>query len=157
MTASPRRPEAAGAFRVRVRYCECDPMGVAHHSAYVPWLEEARTELLRTSGLSYAELEREGVLLAVVKLEVAYRRPALYDDTVEIAVRVAGGSRVKVLHEYEVRLAGRSGVAESAIAAMRRDGEDLLATASTTLACIGRDGRARGLPEWLATARVARE
>ncbi|MFO0084137.1 MAG: acyl-CoA thioesterase, partial [Phycisphaerales bacterium] len=51
--------------RVRVRYCECDPMNVAHHAAFIPWLELARTELLRTSGVSYAHLEAAGVFLVV--------------------------------------------------------------------------------------------
>jgi acyl-CoA thioester hydrolase len=139
----------AGSFRVRVRYCECDPMAVAHHSAYVPWLEEARTELLRACGVSYAQLEAEGVLLAVVRLEVTYRRPARYDDVLEVRVRVVGGSRVKIRHEYEVVLAERSGASAGEVAAMEAHGEALLARAATTLACIGADGRPRALPDWL--------
>ncbi|MDX2146778.1 MAG: acyl-CoA thioesterase [Planctomycetota bacterium] len=92
----------SGACRVRVRYCECDPMGVAHHAAYIPWLEIARTEVLRESGVSYAQLEAAGVLLVVVKLEVRYRAPIRYDDMIEIRTRVAGTSRVKIEHEYEL-------------------------------------------------------
>lgn len=53
----PRGPESKGVHAVRVRYCDSDPMGVAHHGAYIAWLEEARTELLRTSGISYAQLD----------------------------------------------------------------------------------------------------
>ncbi len=151
-TAAPsplRPPDTAGAFRLRVRYCECDPMGVAHHAAYIPWLEEARTELLRTSGVSYAQLEAAGVFLAVVRLEAAYRRPARYDDLLVVEVRVVGGSRVKLRHEYAVRLVERPGVAADALRAMRAAGEDLLMTASTTLACIDGSGRPRALPGWL--------
>ncbi|HZW10572.1 MAG TPA: thioesterase family protein [Phycisphaerales bacterium] len=147
---SPKQIPSEGAFRVRVRYCECDPMGVAHHSAYVPWLEEARTELLRASGVSYAQLEAEGVFLAVVRLETTYRRPARYDDVVEVRVRVVGGSRVKIRHEYKVVLAERAGLAPDRIAAMRHHGEDVLALAATTLACINAEGRPRQLPDWLA-------
>lgn len=142
-------PSTAGRFGCRVRYCECDPMGVAHHAAYIPWLEEARTELLRTSGVSYAQLEASGVFLAVVRLEAAYRRPARYDDLLVVEVRVVGGSRVKLRHEYAVRLVERPGVAADAVQAMRAAGEDLLMTASTTLACIDGGGRPRGLPGWL--------
>src|SRR5436190_12187766 len=80
--------------RLRVRYCECDPMGVAHHAAYVPWLEIGRTEILRDTGVTYADLEKHGVFLVVVKLEVRYRRPVRYDDLVEVRTRVTGGSRV---------------------------------------------------------------
>jgi acyl-CoA thioester hydrolase len=127
---------------------------VAHHSAYVPWLEEARTELLRGCGVSYARLESEGVFLAVVRLEMAYRRPARYDDVLSIGVRVSGGSRVKIMHEYEVRVVEREGAREADILTMQQHGESLLATASTTLACIDAAGRPRPLPDWLAPGRA---
>jgi len=141
---TPDRPvPTAGTITVRVRYCECDPMGVAHHAAYVPWFEMGRTELLRESGSTYAELERAGVLLAIVRLDARYRRPARYDDLLELTTRVAGSSRVKIEHEYELRLLERTDGTPNA------PGE-LLATASTTLACIDRDGRPAPLPDWLA-------
>lgn len=127
--------------RVRVRYCECDPMGVAHHAAYIPWLEIGRTEILRDTGVTYADLEKHGVFLVVVKLEVRYRRPIRYDDLVEIRTRVVGGSRVKIEHEYDVVVVERAGTALG----------DVVAAASTTLACVGGEGRVRELPEWLVT------
>jgi acyl-CoA thioester hydrolase len=148
-TLPPTEVPNSGAFRVRVRYCECDPMGVAHHSAYMPWFEEARTELLRAAGVSYAQLEAEGVLLAVVKLETTYRRPARYDDVLEVRVRVVGGSRVKIRHEYEVVLAERGRATAAELDALRLHGEDVLARAATTLACIDAGGRPRALPDWL--------
>lgn len=127
----------AGVVELRVRYCECDPMGVAHHSAYIPWLEVGRTELLRASGLTYAQLERRGVFLAVVKLEIRYRAPARYDDLLAVRTRVTGGGRARIDHAYEVR---------------RVEGDALLATASTTLACLDADGRPQPLPDWLTAA-----
>lgn len=130
-------------MRLRVRYCECDPMGVAHHAAYLPWLEMARTELLRVSGVSYAQLEQAGVFLVIAKLDARYRRPIRYDDVVEVRTRVVGQSRVKIGHEYELLVVERDG---SPIEA-----PEVAAAASTTLACVGRDGRPMGLPEWLAT------
>lgn len=133
----------SGEINFRVRYGECDPMNVAHHTAYAAWFEMGRTELLRACGLSYAALERAGVLLAIVRLEARYKRPARYDDLLELTTRVVGASRVKIEHEYELRLAERTdGTAHA-------PGE-LLATASTTLACIDRDGRPAALPAWLA-------
>jgi len=128
-----------GLTRLRVRYCECDPMGVAHHAAYVPWLEIGRTELLRESGRTYAKLESEGTLLVVVKLEVRYRRPIRYDDVVEVKTTWSGGSRVKVQHEYEVSVVEREG----------QVGVELAAMASTTLGCVDRAGRIQTLPAWL--------
>ncbi len=121
-------------------------MGVAHHGSYAAWLELGRTELLRTGGMSYRALEEAGVFLVITRLEVRYRRPVRYDDEVEIVTRVTGGSRVKITHTYEIRLVDREGVDP---AALRRGGEDLLAVAQTTLACVDASGRPRALPAWL--------
>lgn len=131
----------AGASRVRVRYCECDPMGVAHHASYIPWLEIARTELLRGTGVTYAQLEQSGVFLVIVRLDVRYRRPVRYDDVVEVRTRVSGGSRIKIEHEYDLVVVERGGNAV----------EEPVAAAATTLACVGADGRPRALPDWLAS------
>lgn len=116
-------------------------MGVAHHGSYIPWLELARTELLRTSGVSYAQLEASGVFLVVAKLGVSYRRPILYDDVIEVVCRVVGGGRVKIEHAYEVMIVERGGAACGA-------GEPV-AIATTTLACVDAQGKVRALPEWL--------
>lgn len=129
----------SGQVRLRVRYCECDPMGVVHHASYVPWLEIGRTELLRDGRTTYAQLEASGVLLAVVRLEVRYRRPARYDDLIEIRTRVTGTSRVKIEHEYIVVIVERELVPCEIEAVV----------ATSTLACIGRDGRPQELPAWL--------
>ncbi|MFA6043949.1 MAG: thioesterase family protein [Phycisphaerales bacterium] len=132
-------PPASGVVRVRVRYCECDPMNVAHHAAYIPWLEIGRTEILRESGVSYAQLEAGGVFLVIAKLEARYRRPIFYDDIVEVRTKVAQVSAVKILHEYELVVVEHAGQAC----------ETPCAAASTTLACVDREGKVRVLPEWL--------
>lgn len=134
---------SSGVVRVRVRYCECDPMGVAHHAAYIPWLEIGRTEILRDTGVTYADMERAGVFLVIAKLDARYRRPVLYDDLVEVRTRVVGGSRVKIEHEYDVVVVERAGAAC----------EQPAAAASTTLACVDKTGRVRQLPEWLVSGR----
>lgn len=136
----------SGTASVRVRYCECDPMGVVHHASYIPWLEIGRTELLRTSGISYKTLEERGVFLVIVKLDVKYRRPVLYDDIVEVRTTWVGGSRIKIEHDYEV------------VVTQRENAKDPLpisaAVAKTTLACVDHDGRPMELPEWLASPRT---
>lgn len=140
----PMRPvRAAGEVQIRVRYCECDSMGVAHHAAYIPWLEIGRTELLRDSGVTYAQLEEAGVFLVVAKLECRYRRPIYYDDMVEVRTKVVGGSRVKIEHEYEIV------VVEDGKKSGDRIAGAVVFAASSTLACVGRDGKIRTLPEWL--------
>jgi acyl-CoA thioester hydrolase len=122
-------------LEIRVRYCECDPMGVVHHTVYPVWFEMGRTELLRESGKSYRDFEAEGVFLAVVSLNVKYRRPARYDDLVTLVTTLGEVGGVKIMHSYR----------------LERDGETLV-VGETTLACLDRDGRARALPDSLRLA-----
>jgi len=145
---SENQPGLRGVISVRVRYAECDPMGVAHHASYVPWLEMGRTELLRETGRSYASLEAEGVFLVVTRLDIRYRRPIRYDDLLEVRTRVADVSRVKIRHAYEVVLVERNGgMPDPEDPATPRDG--VCSVGESEIACVGRDGRVRTLPEWL--------
>lgn len=112
-----------------MRYIECDPMGVAHHSAYLVWFEVGRTELLRSTGVNYADLEAQGILLAVVKLNVVYKQPARYDDQLRLETTLVSSGRVKIEHQYT----------------LFRD-QEVLATATTTLACIRPDGKPTEVP-----------
>ena len=139
----PQTIKSRGQSRLRVRYCECDPMGVAHHSSYVAWLEIGRTELLRDCGVTYAQLEQSGTFLVIVKLDLRYRRPVKYDDLVEVRTHWIGGSRIKIEHSYEVVVVERGGAGV----------EEVAAAGSTTLACVDGTGKVRELPEWLVTAR----
>ena len=145
----PETPPTTGTTRIQVRYVECDPMGVAHHSSYLPWMEMGRTELLRAVGESYAALEAAGVFLVVTKVEVKYRRPIRYDDVIELRTTVTGSSKVKLMHGYELVLMERGGKVpdHAADASVPLDG--VCAVGSTELACVGRDGRPRALPGWL--------
>ena len=149
MTANqPVPPPTTGTHQLRVRYVECDPMGVVHHSSYLPWMEMGRTELLRAVGESYADLEAAGVFLVVTKVEVKYRRPIRYDDVIEIRTKVDKASRVKLHHSYEIALIERGGKApDSSDPAVPTDG--ICAIASTELACVGSDGRPKAMPGWL--------
>jgi len=117
-------------IQVRVRYAECDPMNVAHHSAYPVWLEIARTELLRQGGVAYRSLEAAGVFFVVARLSISFQKPAYYDDVLRVHVRTTQVSRVKVEHAYEVWR-----------------GDQRIATAATTLGCVDRDGRVQPIPE----------
>lgn len=141
----------SGSVRLRVRYVECDPMGMAHHSSYLAWLEMARTELLRASGRTYRELEAGGVYLVLTRVDVRYRRPIRYDDVVRVRVTADLSSRVKIRHTYEILLEERGGVAFAGLsgqdATIPSDG--VLTVATTELAAVGGDSRPRPLPSWL--------
>ncbi|MBI4160951.1 MAG: acyl-CoA thioesterase [Acidobacteria bacterium] len=72
-------------------------MGVAHHTCHLVWFEIGRTELLRSRGCAYAELEGEGVFLPVVEVACRYHRPVGYDEelSVETVVAEVGAARVR--------------------------------------------------------------
>jgi acyl-CoA thioester hydrolase len=124
-------------------------MGVAHHSSYLPWMEMGRTELLRAVGESYAALEEAGVFLVVTKLGVKYRRPIRYDDVIELRTRVAGSTKVKLMHAYELVLVERNGKTPDHAADPGVPADGVCAIANTEIACVGADGRPRALPDWL--------
>lgn len=127
-------PRVQGSIDIRVRYCECDPMGVVHHTVYPVWFEMGRTELLRSTGRTYRDMEAQNMLLAVVKLEVVYKQPARYDEVVQLRTTLARVGAVKVEHTYEIW----------------RD-DVLLVAGATTLACIDRNGRAQAIPDGVLT------
>jgi acyl-CoA thioester hydrolase len=129
---STEKGNLSGEIVVRVRYAETDRMGLLHHANYLVYFEQARIELLRQQGASYKDLEDQGYLLVLTKVEVQYKRPARYDDVLTIRTTVARTTMVRIDHTYEVL----------------REGE-LVATGATTLACINRDGQPQALPEML--------
>lgn len=88
--------------KVIVRYAETDQMGIAHHSVYPIWYELARTEFIKTVGLKYSELEALGVMTPLVKLECKYIRPSLYEDELEIEVKVEELTGVKIIFVYTI-------------------------------------------------------
>lgn len=115
---------------IRVRYVECDPMNVVHHSVYPVWLEMGRTELLRAQGANYAECEKNGIFFAVARLNIRYKKPAHYDEQLELLCIGMPCAGVKVDHRYELRC-----------------GDALLMTAETTLVCVTAEGKAVPVPK----------
>lgn len=127
-------------MRLRVRFAETDQMGVAHHSAYVIWLEAARVEWLRERGLSYRELEDAGVSLAVSTLSLVYRHSARFDDEIAVDVTLQEVRSRRLVIAYRL---------------MRVADGALLATATTTHIATDRRGRAVRIPDdWLRAMRA---
>jgi acyl-CoA thioester hydrolase len=122
-------------MRLRVRFAETDQMGIAHHSAYVVWMEAARVEWLRERGLSYRQLEEEGVSLAVSAIELSYRTAARFDDEIEIETRLVEARSRRFRFAYLLT---------------RPDDEALLAAGASVHVPTDASGRALRLPlEWL--------
>src|SRR5689334_24767570 len=80
------QPEHDGVceIQVRVNYSKVDQMGVAYHARHLVWLDIARCEYLRQTGLSYRELEASGLRLVVGEVAIRYRHPAHYDDPLRV-------------------------------------------------------------------------
>jgi acyl-CoA thioester hydrolase len=119
---------------LRVRYADTDGMAVAHHSCHVTWMEVGRVELMRSAGLSYAQLERDGVSLPLVGLQLRYQAAARFDDLVEIETCVESTTRVRVAFTYRIQ---------------RLQDQVLLATGRTDHAAVDRALRPVRLPEQL--------
>jgi acyl-CoA thioester hydrolase len=91
--------------QIRVRYAETDQMGVVYHANYVVWMEVGRVEAMRSAGLNYAEMEKEGLRVAVLGVEVDYRAAARYDDLIDVTAKVVEVQSRKMRIEYEIHRA----------------------------------------------------
>jgi acyl-CoA thioester hydrolase len=105
-------------------------MGVAYHGNYFAWFEVGRVELLRSLGLTYAALEEQGCILPVVEVSCQYRRPARYDDLLEVATRLKAMRGPIVLFTYQIYR-----------------GEELLAEAETKHVVLDKEMKRRRMPE----------
>lgn len=87
----------------RSRYSETDRMGYVYYGRYLEYFEVARTEMIRSLGFSYRELEDSGVMLPVIHSEIEYKKPILYDEEMHIKVMVFEQPAVRLKTFYEVR------------------------------------------------------
>ncbi|MEJ5351260.1 MAG: thioesterase family protein [Melioribacteraceae bacterium] len=88
---------------IRVRYADTDQMQFVYNGKYLEYFEVGRIELLRSTGLSYAELEKNGYQLPLIEANVKYKNPAYYDDILEIEAMVKELHSPKVHIEYVIR------------------------------------------------------
>jgi acyl-CoA thioester hydrolase len=120
-----------GVVEFRVRYAETDQMGVVYHANYLVWCEIGRTDLIRQIGTSYAQLERDGIALAVIDATIRYHYAAKYDDMIRVRTVLRDVRSRTVTFDYTV---------EDVTTGQR------LASASTTLASINKEGKLVTLP-----------
>jgi acyl-CoA thioester hydrolase len=92
----------ASVTTLRVRYAETDKMGVVYYANYLVWFEVARADLLRSLGWTYREMELAGISLPVIEAHCDYRRPAHYDDELEVKTEGRMLSPVRMEFRYEV-------------------------------------------------------
>ena len=119
------------------RYVETDQAGVVHHTVYPVWFEMGRTELLRANGLAYSNLEKAGIFFVVAELTAKYRRPALYDETLDLTTVCTRITTARVEHTYTLR---------------RPSSGLILCEGTSILACVDAQGKPRRMPEFMSPA-----
>jgi acyl-CoA thioester hydrolase len=117
---------------VRVRFAETDAMGVVHHAAYLPYLEETRIAFLEAAGHPYEQVRAGGVDIAVLEVFAAYRRPLRFGE--EVVVHLGAGAPT---------------VATFQIGYLLTVGGEARATAVTVHGCVGPTGSPMRVPGWL--------
>ena len=126
-------------YEVRVIFGDTDQMGVVYYANYLRYFEGARAEYWRALGRSYKDLEEAGIALPVVEAHCAYKRPARYEDLLDIEIELTEVRGASLRFGYRV---GRGG--------------ELLAEGWTRHAVIGDGGRPRPIPEFMRTLITAR-
>ena len=117
-------------LEVVVRFAETDAMGIVHHSNYIVWFEAGRVAWMDAVGMPYVEVAAGGNHFSVIGLQVQYRAPARFGDSVRIITRMSKLRSRQVSFAYEVR-----------------NGEgELLATGSSDHICVDLDGRMAKIP-----------
>ena len=89
-------------YRHLVHYYETDQMGIVHHSNYIRWMEEARSDYLEKVGYSYVRLEAAGIVSPVVSVSCDYKVSCRFGDTVEVRLKLTGYTGVRCDVEYEM-------------------------------------------------------
>lgn len=112
--------------KVRVRYIETDQMGIVHHANYAQYYELARTECFEAcSGMSYASMEADGIMLPILELQSRYLKPAYYNEVLTIRSIVKDLPSVRLHVEYEIY----------------NEGNELIHTGKTTLVFVNKETR----------------
>lgn len=120
-------------INIRVRYSETDQMGFVYYGDYAQYFEVGRTESLRHIGLSYFELEKNGILLPVADYKCKFLKPAKYDDMLRVITDINILPTAKIHFEYK----------------LFNQENELLALADTTLVFIKKEnGKPCRAPEY---------
>ena len=88
---------------LRVRYSETDQMGIVYYGNYAQYLEQGRTDWLRSLGFTYKYMEENQVMLPVVNLNIDYKKPAKYDDLLTIKTSLLEIPSIKIKFYYEIQ------------------------------------------------------
>lgn len=88
--------------RIRVRYGETDQMGYVYYGNYAEYFEVARTEMLRSLGMTYKSMEEDGIMMPVLEMRCRYIKPGRYDEEIRIKTIVEKMPGVRIFFKYEL-------------------------------------------------------
>lgn len=111
-------------FIHKIQYYETDRMKVTHHSNYIRFMEEARVDFMEQTGLSYQQMEADGIVSPVISVSCEYKHPTTFSDEISIAVSVIRCTAVKLILGYTMTSNG-----------------DIVATASSTHCFLDGNGK----------------
>jgi len=114
-----------------VRFAETDLMGIVHHSQYVVWMEEGRSDFMRRKGFTFAQWETANIGFAVSELQVRYRAPARYGERVTVRTWVESLRSRQIVFGYEI---------------VNADSRQELATGTVKLIVVDRQNQVRSIP-----------
>lgn len=133
---SPPQAQAVHIHPIRVYFEDTDAGGMVYYANYLKFAERARTEMLRSAGVSHAEMvAQDGLMLVVRRCVAEYHRSARLDDELEIETRLSGLTGASILLDQSIRR-----------------GSEILVEITVTIACVTKEGRATRLPERLRQA-----
>jgi acyl-CoA thioester hydrolase len=135
--------ECKTVYILRARFCDTDLMGIVHHAKYLEYLEAGRIEYMHRRGVSYLDWTQRGIHLPVVEVAIRYRKSVRFDERFAVETSVTELGRATVKFEYRLRRDGPEG--------------ELVAEASTLLACVGDDLVPRRLPDDVAAILCSAE
>jgi acyl-CoA thioester hydrolase len=117
--------------KIRVAFADTDAMGIVHHSNYLRYFETARVEWLREKGLDYKILQARGQHLPLIESQCRYKKPARFDDILEISVstKIDG---LRIILDYEI---------------YNEETKELIATGSTQHVCVDNNMKVLALPK----------
>lgn len=104
-------------FSFRVRYGETDQMGIVYHGNYAAYIEMGRLEWLRKLGISYKEMEENGIMLPVYAISIRYIKSAYYDDILTVSTTIKKTPVARIEFVYKIH----------------NEKNELITTAETTL------------------------
>jgi acyl-CoA thioester hydrolase len=87
---------------IRVRYADTDQMGYVYYGTYANYYEEARSEAMRALGFPYKEMEKNGIMLPVTRMNVKFIGPAFYDERITVRTMITELPNRFVHFKYEI-------------------------------------------------------